>query len=222
MFVKEPRRVPAQERSRQRFERIFDAAATVFADQGFEAATMEAIAAKAETSIGSVYQFFPNKAALFNAIAARYREKVKELFDLLTAAGALEDRPWQEILETGIDAFAAFHENEPGFRAVWVSLHLTEQVMAEGDALNREFARRIEGILAKKLPTLPADKRIVTATMLVEIMTATLILAARRPRHAKEVIAEAKVVLRRYLAPYAGVRPRKPRSSGAAGVKSKK
>ena len=72
MFVKKrpeiDRRVPTQERARRRVARILDAAALVFAEQGFEAATMEDIAARAETSIGSIYQFFPNKLAIFDDI----------------------------------------------------------------------------------------------------------------------------------------------------------
>src|SRR5690348_8081555 len=77
------RRVPTQERSRKRYEQILDAAAKVFGDIGYEAATTEAIAREAETSIGSLYQFFPNKQALFDAIAARHIEKSRAAFDHL-------------------------------------------------------------------------------------------------------------------------------------------
>src|SRR6202011_4219225 len=75
------RRVPTQDRSRQRVERILDAAARTFAEVGFEAATTETIAERAGTSIGSVYQFFPNKKALYDAIASRYLDRTRRLFD---------------------------------------------------------------------------------------------------------------------------------------------
>ena len=74
-----------QARSKERAERILDAAAHVFAEAGFDAATTEAIAERAETSIGSVYQFFPNKDALFDAIASRYFERSRALFERLMA-----------------------------------------------------------------------------------------------------------------------------------------
>jgi AcrR family transcriptional regulator len=162
---------------------------------------MESIAARAETSIGSIYQFFPNKLSLFNALARHYHDKLRAFFDLLLS-GPLLEQPWGDILDAGIDAFAAFHEQETGFRAVWVGLHLTPEVITEGEAINREFAQRIEAVLAAKLPGLSPKMRPVTATMMVEILTAMLIVSARRPAEAKPLMTETKALLRRYLAPY--------------------
>lgn len=195
------RRVPTQERAKKRVERIIDAAAHVFAKDGYDAATMEAIAARAETSIGSIYQFFPNKLSVFNALTRHYHEKVRLFLDLLLA-GPLLERPWGEILEASIDALSEFHEHDVGFRAVWVGLHLTEAVVSEGEAINREFAKRLELVLAAKLPKLPAEMRPVVSTMIVEILSAVLIVSARRPAEAKGLMTEAKAMLRRYLAPY--------------------
>ena len=200
------RRVPTQERAKKRVERIIDAASHVFAEDGFEAATMDSIAARAETSIGSIYQFFPNKLSLFNALARHYHDKLRAFFDLLLG-GPLLEQPWGDILDAGVDAFALFHEQEPGFRAVWVGLHLTPEVVTEGEAINREFARRIEAVLAAKLAGLPAKMRPVVATMMVEILTAMLIVSARRPAEAKGLMTETKALLRRYLAPYEGAEP---------------
>lgn len=198
-----PRRVPTQERAKKRVERIIDAASHVFAEQGFDAATMEAIAARAETSIGSIYQFFPNKPTLFNALARHYNEKLRAFFDVLLS-GPLLEQPWADVLDAGIDAFALFHEQEPGFRAVWVGLQVTPEVIIEGEAVNRELAKRIETVLAAKLLNLPARMRPVVATMMVEILTAMLIVSARRPAEAKALMTETKALLRRYLAPYEG------------------
>src|SRR5256885_14383145 len=168
------RRIPAQERSRQRVERILESAANVFAEEGYEAATMEAIAERAETSIGSIYQFFPNKLAVFHALARRYLDRVRELMDVMTQ-GPVFDAPWPEILEASIDAWSEFHANDPGFHAVWVGMHLTEEVISEGEALNRELARRLETILAQKLPHLPARMRPIASTMIVEVFGAILV-----------------------------------------------
>lgn len=211
MFVKGrgERRIPIQERSQKRVERILDAAAEVFAKVGYDAATMEAIAEAADTSIGSIYQFFPNKLAVYTALARRYHEAFKAFFDALVE-GPLFERPWEELLDASIDAIAHFHENDTGFRAVWTGLHLTEQFLAEGEALNRDFGKRVEGVLAKKLPTLPGRMRPVVASMLVEVMTAMTILSARRPSEGKAFMAETKVMLKRYLAPYSA--PRELRS----------
>src|SRR5689334_22408316 len=84
------RRVPTQERSRQRVERILDSAARMFAVEGYEATSMEAIAAHADTSIGSIYQFFPNKKAVYQGLLARYHETLKTWFDTLLESTLLE------------------------------------------------------------------------------------------------------------------------------------
>jgi AcrR family transcriptional regulator len=207
MFVKKQpdtgRRIPRQERARQRVERILDAAAEVFAEVGVEAATMEGIAERADTSIGSLYQFFPNKVAIFGELARRYHGKVKDFFDAIVDSPLLDHQPIEAILDASIEAIWVFHESEPAFRAVWVGLAFTQQVLVEGEALNKEFARRIESILAKKLGSLPAKKRPVVATMLVEVLTAMLIVTARRPAEGKSLKEETKTLLRRYVEPYA-------------------
>jgi AcrR family transcriptional regulator len=221
------RRIPTQARAKERAQRIVDAASHVFAEAGFEGATMEAIAERAETSIGSIYQFFPNKLALFNALARSYHDKLRAFFDVLLG-GPLLELPWTEILDHGIDAFALFHEQEVGFRAVWVGLHLTPEVVVEGEAINREFAKRIEAVLAAKLHGLPAKMRPVVATMMVEILTAMLIVSARRPGEAKALMNETKALLKRYLAPYEhpAARPepavRKKGERAAAAIRSRR
>jgi len=209
--VAEGRRVPTQERSRQRVERILDAAAQVFAGQGHDAATMEAIAAKAETSIGSIYQFFPNKAAVFDALVVRYHDTIRVFLDALLT-GPVMDRPWAEIIDSAIDAIAQLHETDPGFRAVWVGMHVTETVVSEGEALNRELARRVAIVFGHKLPKLPRRRRLFVSTMVVEIVSAMLILSARRPGEGRAIMAETKTLLHLYLAPYEGPPDKSPRA----------
>jgi len=89
----------------------------------------------------------------------------------------------------------------------------------EGEALNREFANRVAEWIELAVPNVPKAKRGLVATMIVELISAMLILSARRPRDADAVMAETKVVMRRYLQPYvegeslaAETSPRRPRA----------
>ena len=61
---------------------------------------------------------------------------------------------------------------------------------------------KLENFDALKLTGLPPKMRPVVATMMVEILTAMLIVSTRRPAEAKALMAETKVLLRRYLSPY--------------------
>ncbi len=65
------RRMPAQERSRALCAAIEEAAAHVLVKHGYEGATTARIAERAGVSVGSVYQYFDGKDAVFDALAAR-------------------------------------------------------------------------------------------------------------------------------------------------------
>ena len=72
--------------------RIFAAARDVFAEQGFDA-SMEAIAARAQVGVGTLYRRFPTKAALLSAVVdaarARNRQIAREVLDDVPAAEAV-------------------------------------------------------------------------------------------------------------------------------------
>lgn len=195
------RRVPTQARSRERVERMLDAAAEVFSEVGYDAATTEGIAVRAGTSIGSIYQFFPNKQALLDAIATRYLDRARALFDELTSEEARK-LPWRTLLGRAIDAFAAT-SGDKDFRAVWVNWKISGEFLEAGQALNREFALRCEALLAAQAKGLTPQRRALVATVIVEVISAMLFVAARRsePQSAK-LVEETKIVLERYLAPY--------------------
>src|SRR5580658_5406344 len=65
-------RAPKRARGKQRVAELLEAAAVVFAEKGYEAATMTEIAARARAPIGSLYQFFPAKEALADMLVQHY------------------------------------------------------------------------------------------------------------------------------------------------------
>jgi AcrR family transcriptional regulator len=83
-----PRRIPIQERGEQRVAGLLEAAAAIFAEVGYDAATMRDIAKRAGASIGSLYQFFPNKEVVARAIKTQYCQALKEHWANLVAVSA--------------------------------------------------------------------------------------------------------------------------------------
>ncbi|HXO97138.1 MAG TPA: helix-turn-helix domain-containing protein [Chthoniobacterales bacterium] len=83
-----PRRIPIQERGERRVAGLLEAAAAIFSEVGYEAATMRDIAERAGASIGSLYQFFPNKEVVAQAIKTRYCQELKEVWANLVAVSA--------------------------------------------------------------------------------------------------------------------------------------
>lgn len=77
-------RKPMRKRGVERVASLLDAAASVFAQNGYDAATMTDIAAGAGAPIGSLYQFFPSKDLIADAL---YDRQMDALANTLTKAG---------------------------------------------------------------------------------------------------------------------------------------
>ena len=75
-----PRKLPGQERSQQTVDAIVGAAAHILANEGFEALTTNAVAARAGASIGSVYQYFGHKEAILAAVLEKHSESEARFF----------------------------------------------------------------------------------------------------------------------------------------------
>jgi len=68
---------PQQERATRRFANFLDAAAELFAEIGYEAATMTAIAERSGSGIGTLYHYFPDKQSMAFALLNQYAQKVE-------------------------------------------------------------------------------------------------------------------------------------------------
>ena len=71
----DPRRKPRQVRAELTRDRILTAAAHVFAEHGYAAGTTNRIAERARVSIGSLYQYFPNKDAILAELLVRHVDR---------------------------------------------------------------------------------------------------------------------------------------------------
>ena len=90
------RRVPQQPRAQDRVDRILEIAETLMQRESIASITASALAAGAEIPIGSFYQYFPNKLAVFAELARRAMERVDaELFALITEVN-LDN--WEDIV----------------------------------------------------------------------------------------------------------------------------
>lgn len=120
-----PRKLPLQARSRHTVEAVIVAAAQILVEQGYEGATTARIAERAGVSIGSLYQYFPNKEALIAALIERHADGI-----VIIMTDALEN-PANETLQDGlravIRAAAAAHRLDPALHKI-----LQEQVPRVG------------------------------------------------------------------------------------------
>jgi AcrR family transcriptional regulator len=119
------RKRPSQERSRATVEAILQAATRVFVKDGYDRATTNRIAEVAGVSIGSLYQYFPNKESLIAALLERH---VQDAFDLLPRELArAEGRPLRDAVRLTVDYAIAAHRQDPELHIV-----LMEQIPRVG------------------------------------------------------------------------------------------
>jgi AcrR family transcriptional regulator len=71
-----PRKAPRQSRSQATVTAILDATARILVERGFAQASTNAVAERAGVSVGSLYQYFPNKEALVAALHARHGDQM--------------------------------------------------------------------------------------------------------------------------------------------------
>ena len=112
-----PRKRPSQGRSRVTVEAILDAAAQVLEEHGYAGGTTNRIAERAGVSIGSLYEYFPNKDAVVVALAERELEAERnELLELLTAAPAKERLA--SLLRRFVETVVDFHAKRPALHRI--------------------------------------------------------------------------------------------------------
>lgn len=186
-------RTPQQERGQRRVEQILDAAESVFAEVGVGAATMQLIADRAESSVGSLYHFFPNKEAIVEALGARYAESVRQTNEEampLTLVHLPADELFGRILQAQVD----FIERTPAFDTVHDAVH--RNCPAIYDALNQALVGHVGQFLALRYPRMPEHERAAAAMVSVATVHSVVDLASRIPPDFRAlVIREAHAML---------------------------
>lgn len=106
-----PRKIPRQARAQATVEAIIVATAQLLTEQGFVNLTTARVAERAGVSIGSLYQYFPNKQGLAAAVVDHYSDEVLARFTAMVRA-----RPGKTLVDT-VDAMIGFalvsHPHEP-------------------------------------------------------------------------------------------------------------
>jgi AcrR family transcriptional regulator len=192
------RRIPVQGRSVARVKRMLDACAELVDLVGYEALTTTMLAERAGVAIGSVYQFFPDKRAIVQALTQRNLEAYLERITARFATDRFGH--WWDVVDAGIDEYIDMHRNVPGFRTLHfgdvVDVHLLD---AERDN-NTIIAERLAGLLVDHFGAAAGPRLDFALAIAVEAGDALIKLAFRRdPDGDQAVLAEAKTLIRDYL-----------------------
>src|SRR5216683_1270608 len=196
---------PVQRRARglQRMASILDATETVFAKVGYDEATTHQIAAQAEISPGSLYQFFSNKEEIAQALAARYVEELQRVYSTVFSIEAAT-LPFSQWLDQLVDALIAFHLAHPAFHTLFDAPPSLE-VAGLTQQLPKELQTRFELGFQIRAPHLSPTQRRLCATMSVQFFKAVLrLLLQAEEAERRLLVRELKTALHRYLEPLLG------------------
>lgn len=195
------RRLPRQQRGQRRIEAILDAAERLFAAMGYEATSTNQIAAEAHTSIGSLYQFFPNKEAILRALVARSQEQMRDVLDEVFASDPQEELSPDELLDRLLDPLIALYARGYRMLALFVVLPRTGDGALAGEPLVEEIVRRLDARLARRMPGLSVERRKLSVRMIVETVRALMPLMTTAEGQVRpEAVTELKRMLRAYIA----------------------
>jgi AcrR family transcriptional regulator len=179
--VLRPRKRPVQDRSRATVDAILDAAARVLVQAGYGGFTTNAVAARAGVSVGSLYQYFPNKEALLAELTARHVAALEQGFEAVMSRVA--DAPLATVVAALIEANVAVHLVDPALHRV-VSAEVPELGPVDArTAYERRLTDRVRALLVSRRAEIAVDDLDLATYMIVRTVEATVHEAVvERPR----------------------------------------
>ncbi|MBV2183262.1 MAG: TetR/AcrR family transcriptional regulator [Rhizobium sp.] len=187
------RKKPQQERSIQRLDAIMEAAVELIAANGVGKLKMTDLAQRAGVPIGSLYQFFPEKAAIIRALHDRHTAGVqavaRDMFGKSPSRAQALD-----LADAAVINFYQTYRNDPIYLPVWTA------GMADADLrqLNSQHLETVSQIIYESLIHLVAEQHHAEfksrITLLLYLSGATIRFAMMQPE------AEAQAYIREWLA----------------------
>jgi AcrR family transcriptional regulator len=193
------RREPRQARSKARLAQILAAADAILATEGVEALTVRRIAERAGVPVGSLYQFFPDKGSVVDAVARAYIAEFDAAVDNLVSAADSGD--WSDPVGRIVDEFVALYRSHPGYVALWSGRHLSPELARADEANNQLIAAGVQRVLATHAGLADGPALELAVQIAVRAADALLQYAFTVSSDGDEaVLAELKNLLRLYLA----------------------
>jgi AcrR family transcriptional regulator len=196
-----PRKSPRQARAKVTVDAIVEATTQVLLEQGYDGFTTARAAERAGVSIGSLYQYFPNKAALVSAVIDRCCEGFLAGFE-----GALAGRRHARLadcIRTLVDMALVAHHLTPDLHRIVLEVAPRIGVADKAEQVSRAAAKAIESMLREHAGEIAPDVDLATAATIVETLLEAfahrLVLARPARAQGDSLAREATRLLTHYL-----------------------
>jgi len=215
-----PRKTPRQARSEATVEAVFEATIQVLLVEGASRLTTTRVAERAGVSIGTMYQYFPNKQALLYAVLARHLDDVLAKVEgacragmALTAAEMVEG-----LVATYIEAKTSNTEVSIALYSVITELDVPELVGKVGTRMTKA----IEAMLASAVDLAFDDVPLVTSMLRAAMtgVTRTVFEQNAGPALIRKSHAELLTMCQAYVQAVGVKRKRRTAADGGAAVRA--
>ena len=191
------RRRPVQQRSAKRVEQMLEACAALIDELGYDGVTTTLIAERAGVAVGSLYQFFPDKRAVVQALTQRNVEYFMAEIGKRLDEAHLEH--WWDGADIAFDIYVQMYREVPGFSRIRFGDVVDLRLISDERDNNTVIGDGLAGVIAEKF-AVPLDQVRLPVAVAIEIADGILNLAFRRKLFPTDtVIEEARTVVRAYL-----------------------
>ncbi|HYU85288.1 MAG TPA: TetR/AcrR family transcriptional regulator [Kribbellaceae bacterium] len=160
------RRAPSQRRSRERVEKILDAAERIIVEDGADALTTRSCAARAGVPVASLYQYFADRDEIVLSLVQR---DIAEMDAAVAAAlGRLETLTVRGVIEATMRAYVEVYHRRPAFAVIWWRGRTSAAVYEFGREHNRQTAKALYDLVTTAGLVRP-DVDLVIAELAVEV-----------------------------------------------------
>jgi len=200
---RERRQARRQTRGRRRVEDILHAAGEIFVEYGYDRASANMIAQRAEVSAGSLYQFFPNKEAIARAFAAQANAQLQHLYEQRILAPEMVALPFPAFLDVFIETIIDFNCANPGYFALLQASALSPELSQIFQEQRQGVTAAMERVMQYLVPGCTSERRelLMLVSYRVFLALLPLILQSDEPFRT-QICGELKALLLRYFAPF--------------------
>jgi AcrR family transcriptional regulator len=188
-------------RGERRLASLLDAAGRVFGERGYHAANTNAIAAEGKVSPATLYQFFPNKEAIADALVARYAmDLAKE--ERAASIEELASAPLEDAIQQVTEVVIEFHRKHPAFRTLYAEAPLSKDTLEQKHLLSQTFIDHLSEVLRARNPKLDKQEALWSAEIVLTALIGFLpAIAGRKTSARSRTIDALNQMLVRYLEP---------------------
>jgi len=195
----QPRKQPVQQRSSETVEAILQATVQVLATVGKERLTTTRVAHRAGVSVGTLYQYFPNKSALLQAILRRHIQGVQTAVEQVCQQQ--RSRPVQEMATSLVDAFLGAKMRNVRESKMLYSVSSDVDGMAIAEAAGKRVRHALAGMFATAPEGLTKDPELVASVVSAALngISRRLLESKSPERHLPVLREELLTLLHAYL-----------------------